>query len=157
MPLELLAPLVVLGVAIVVLAVHVSGGSRPLSLATEAAVRAAWAEAEPDRPLSEVLPCPDGRAAVVIDGAGVPALLWTLGADPVVRELHPGVLRAVEERREAIRLYLDDFAAPVVEIGVPDTAVRAVWIARFRRFSSAAEPGAASNPERLAPSEISAQ
>ncbi|MEO1001233.1 MAG: hypothetical protein AAFW69_11640 [Pseudomonadota bacterium] len=131
MPLELLGPLVVLGILGVVALVHMTGGSARPGLAGPEHARAAFTAARPEAEVAEVELMPGGQAALVTLAGGDAALLWLMGDDPVVRELEPGILTRVEVGRRGLRLHLADFTAPRVEIAMADPGDRAAWAGRL--------------------------
>lgn len=88
MPLEILGPLVVIGIAGVAVLLHVLGYSRRVDLSDAALARAAWLREFPETQVLNIAPADNGRAALVISTIG-PGVVWAFGADTVARRLPP--------------------------------------------------------------------
>lgn len=124
MPLHVLGALVVGGITLVVLLVHLFGGSRGARFETEAAARDAlladYPEADPGA--AEMLD--DGRGAVFAAGRGA-GLALAFGAGRLTRLFAPGDLTRVEDRVDGLRLHTADFGAPNLFLPCADQDRRA--------------------------------
>ncbi len=128
-PLHLLLPLVVGGVALTVGLTHLLGGSTPAALSVEA-ITDLLALDLPDAVVDEVLLADDRRAALVTLRSGHAAVL-VLG-DRLVSRLLPAGLRA-EATERGLRLRLPDPGCPRIDVALSDSARRQEWLDRLRR------------------------
>lgn len=141
MPLELLGPLVVAGIALIVLLVRGLGLSRPLRFEDPEAARAAYLHDEPDDSAAalraEVLLADDGMAALIAlpDALGVAA---AFGGGAVTRRIPQGAVRA-RESRDGIALLSDDFGAPRILLRIDRPGGRAEARAMLRRYGAVEE------------------
>ena len=121
MPLSVLIPLVVTGIAGIVLILHLLGLSAPAQLADSAAARRAWLREFPDLPPTGITLTHDRRAAVIETHDG-PGVVWTVGADTTARRLTHAEIRRIGDGHE---LRLADFTAPRVRLSLDaDTVAR---------------------------------
>ncbi|WP_298678798.1 hypothetical protein [uncultured Lentibacter sp.] len=125
MPLEILLPLVVLGIAGLGLALHLLGFSTPLRLTCEAHVRAAWLREHPEDAPQTILLTQDGRAALLRLASGHLGLLRALGADTVAQYLGRATWQITAN---GIKLTLPDFATQPLNIRLTE-AERQDWLA----------------------------
>ena len=131
MPLSVLGPLVVLGIAGVVWLVHALGLSRPVRLDEASALAAYLREFPGESPRNpRVLLADDRRAALIFFG-GALGVAQVFGDAAVARRLGPGEGR-LEETAAGLRLRTRDFAAPVFAIAIADPARRAEALALAR-------------------------
>ncbi|HSO48521.1 MAG TPA: hypothetical protein VLQ68_11385 [Rhizobiaceae bacterium] len=113
MPLEFLAIMVAIGLALVIGAVHFSGLSRPARLADADQARARFLLDYPDEAIGEIVLGRDGNAAFISLSAGRIGLVHAMGDRFVTRILERRVVRAVEpDGSGALVLKLDDFTLP---------------------------------------------
>ena len=110
MPLQILLPLVVGGIAAIAVILHLLGLSRPRRFDGVDDAMRAWRREQPDRPPTGAYLAGDGRAALITLDAGT-GLVWCHGADTVARPL--GGAR-ITETAQGLRINLPDFAAPEV-------------------------------------------
>jgi hypothetical protein len=115
MSLPLLLSVVALGIAGIVLLVHLTGGSKPARMGDDMAARAAWGAAFAEHPPLRVIRAQSGQAAL-IEFAGGRGLIWCLGDDTVARVLRPGLLRTCTAKSPGLCLRLNDFDAPTVDL-----------------------------------------
>jgi len=122
MPLSILLPMVVLGIAGIAVLLHLLGLSRRAVLADEAAARAAWLREFPaDAPIHVTL-CHDRSAALIETGQG-PGVVWPMGADTTARYLTGARARRT---KTGLRLDLPDYTAPRVHLTL-DAGEAARW------------------------------
>lgn len=114
MPLELLALLVVVGIAGIALILHLTGHSLSDPLTPERA-SAAWLREFPEAEPEDLRLSDDGRAALVITPIG-PGIVWSMGADTAARLLTDPP--EVEPDRDGITVRLRDFTAPRIHISL---------------------------------------
>lgn len=124
MPLSILLPMVVLGIAGIAVLLHVLGLSRRATLADTAAARAAWMREFPEDTPIRVILCHDHSAALIetAEGRGV---VWPMGADTTARYLSGARVR---QRKTGLTLDLPDYTAPRIRLTLsPDEAAN--WCA----------------------------
>jgi hypothetical protein len=113
MPLPLLVVIVVVGIAAVVFAVHMTGGSRSVTLRDEAAARERFAVDHPEIAVTRVWLTADRTAAVLDLGGGTAGLVHAIGGKFLTRivgaEDLAGAPRASGDR---LALRLRDFTWP---------------------------------------------
>jgi len=122
MPLSILLPMVVMGIAAIAVLLHLLGLSRRATLPNVAAARAAWLREFPtDAPIHVTL-CANRSAALIAseNGRGV---VWPMGADTTAR-----YLTGVRARRTktGLRLDLPDYTAPRIHLTL-DPDETAAW------------------------------
>lgn len=117
MPLSLLLPMVILGIAGIALLLHLLGLSRPALLASEAAARAAWLREFPEDTPTRVVLSHDNHAAL-IDTAQGRGIVWPMGADTVAR-----YLTGAEIIRTSTGLNIDlpDYTAPRIRLRLDES------------------------------------
>ena len=121
MPLGILVPLVICGIASVAVLLHLLGLSQPASLADEHAARAAWRDEFPDTPATRVVLSHDHSAALVQTRKG-PGLVWPMGADTTARFLTDAT---ITQTATGLRIDLPDYTAPHIDLRLdPDEARR---------------------------------
>jgi|TARA_R110000851_G_scaffold170606_1_gene316929 hypothetical protein len=124
MPLSILLPMVILGIAGIAVLLHVLGLSRRATLSDAAAARAAWLREFPEDAPTKVILCHDHSAALIetAQGRGV---VWPMGADTTARYLRGARVR---QRKTGLTLDLPDYTAPRIRLTLsPDEA--ASWCA----------------------------
>lgn len=84
MPLHILGPMVVIGIAAIALILHLMGRTSPRRLADETEARAAWEREYPENAALSVFLSTDQRAALIRATRGV-GLVWCFGDDTVAR------------------------------------------------------------------------
>lgn len=126
MPLSILLPMVIVGIAGITLLLHLLNLSRPLHFPDEAAARAAWLREFPDVPVDRVILCKTCLAALIETNSG-PGVVWAMGADSTARFLTGARATA---RPNGVMLSLPDFTAPQIFIAMgPDE--KDVWLSRL--------------------------
>ena len=121
MPLGILLPLVICGIAGIAVLLHVLGRSKPASLVDEHAARAAWSDEFPDDPATTVVLSHDHRAALLQTRKG-PGLVWPMGADTTARFLTDA---KITQTTTGLRIDLPDYTAPHIDLRLdPDEARR---------------------------------
>lgn len=126
MPLTVLLPLVVIGIAGIAAILHLLGYSRAYSFASDADARAAWAREFPGDRTDGATVCASGRAALVDTTRG-PGLVWAMGADTACRVLDGGRASLTSS---GLTIRFPDFNAPRVSLAMPPAEARA-WAARI--------------------------
>ncbi|MBV0913237.1 hypothetical protein [Anianabacter salinae] len=126
MPLAVMLPLVVVGIAGIVGLLHLLGYTGGFRMATGDDARAAWLRQFPEDTVTGAVPCSTGSAALVDTGRG-PGLVWAFGADSVCRMLDGGRARIT---RHGLRIRFPDFNAPSVTLAMPPDEA-AAWAARI--------------------------
>jgi len=122
MPLSILLPMVLLGIAGLAGLMHLLGLSRRTRLADAAAARAAWLREFPGDASVTVTLCRDGSAALIATARGH-GLVWGVGADTTARHLSGARLLPT---RRGLRIDLPDYTAPHIRLSLdPDEA--AAW------------------------------
>ena len=123
MPLAVLLPVVILGIAGIGLLLHLTGQSRSLTLTDTATARQHWDRHWPGASIAALDLA--GGAALVLDQDG-PGLLRPFGADTVAPRLAD-----LTETPEGLRAEFHDFAAPPVTLRLdPDARTR--WLTLWR-------------------------
>lgn len=112
MPLSLLLPMVILGIAGIALLLHVLGLSRPALLANKAAARAAWLREFPDDAPSRITLSHDNHAALIETARGH-GVVWPMGADTAARYLTGAQITRTEA---GLNISLPDYTAPRIRL-----------------------------------------
>ena len=112
MPLEILGPVVVLGIAGIALLLHRLGLSEQFELTGEH-TRTAWLREVPDDVPTQILIAKTRNAALLRLASGELGLVSVMGADTAARYLTDA---RWQHSDEGITLHLPDFAAPHVTI-----------------------------------------
>lgn len=108
MPLSILLPTVIIGIAAITLLLHLLGLSRPATLTGDADARAAWAREFGDDPATRVILSHDHHAALIETNLGA-GIVWPVGADMTARYLTgAGITRT----GAGLRIDLPDYTAP---------------------------------------------
>ncbi len=124
MPLSILLPMVVLGIAGIAVLLHVLGLSRRATLSDAAAARAAWLREFPEDSPIRVILCHDHSAALIETARGR-GVVWPMGADTTARYLNGARIR---QRKTGLTLDLPDYTAPRIRLTLaPDEAAN--WCA----------------------------
>ena len=122
MPLEILLPMVVFGIAGITLLLHLLGLSRRALLADAGAARAAWLREFPEDAPTRVVLSQDHRAALVETPLGK-GVIWPMGADTTARYLDGAT---ITRTATGLRLDLPDYSAPRIHLTL-DAAEAALW------------------------------
>lgn len=123
MPLEILAPMVVIGIAGIALMLHLSGLSRTQPLTADRVTRD-WLAQMPALPPLSVAFSDDSRTALIETAQG-PGLLWVFGADTAARLFtDPPTLAETPDR---LIVTTGDFTAPRVSIALAGAGDRQRW------------------------------
>lgn len=112
MPLNILLPMVIVGIAGIAVLLHLLGLSRPASFDTETRARAAWLREFPDDVPVRITLCEDHSAALIglADGFGV---VWPMGADTTARHLTGAQIISA---KDGIHITLPDYTAPRIHL-----------------------------------------
>ena len=126
MPLSILLPLVVFGIAGIVLLIRLMRPTPPLIFTDEGHARAIWDHRNHDAPSTEII-LNSAKTHALIETASGPGLLWSFGVDPVTRLLdHPFDLKDI---KTGLRIVTHDFTAPNIDIPLPEATSRRRWTA----------------------------
>lgn len=92
MPLLILAPMVIIGIAGIAIALHFMGFSQRRLLTSSEAVQRAWAREFPNLQVAKVLVASGHHALVTLRGGGC-GLVWSMGADTAARPFGLGAVK----------------------------------------------------------------
>ncbi|SLN64092.1 hypothetical protein PEL8287_03516 [Roseovarius litorisediminis] len=112
MPLSILLPMVVIGIAGLVLLLHLLGLSHPATLTGDADARAAWAREFPDDTATRVILSHDHHAALIETARGT-GIVWHMGADTTARYLAGA---HITRTARGLRIDLPDYTAPHINL-----------------------------------------
>ena len=113
MPLSVLLPLVVGGIAGIVILLHLLGLSRRAVIMDGETACAAWGDEFDGDPARVATLCRDGHAALIETHTGRHGLVFSMGADTTARYLDGAKLT---ETRGGLRIDLPDFTAPHIHL-----------------------------------------
>lgn len=116
MPLQILLPMVVIGIAGIVVLLHMLGRSELARLEDDDAARRAWLREYPGTPPARVILSHDRHAALIetARGAGV---VWPMGMDTTARFLRGATIRRT---KDGLCIDLPDFTAPRIRLRLND-------------------------------------
>jgi hypothetical protein len=132
LPLEVVLGMVGVGVPLVVLLAHLTGGSTPHPLA-EAALRARIADEAPRATVEAVQIADDGAMALARTADGRIWVAWAMESHPSVRAL-PRTAR-LTETDAGVAISLADPSWPDRTVRLADPALRDPWLAAFETKS----------------------
>lgn len=132
MPLQILLPMVVIGIAGVVILLHMLGRSELARFEDEDAARRAWLREYPGTPPTRVILSHDRHAALIetVHGAGV---VWPMGMDTTARFLNGADIRRTGD---GLHVDLPDFAAPRIRLRLEDDEAE-LWPTLMERKENA--------------------
>ncbi|MBY5986410.1 MULTISPECIES: hypothetical protein [Roseovarius] len=112
MPLSILLPMVVLGIAGIAVLLHLLGLSQPATFDNEAAAGRAWLREFPEDTPTRITLSHDRHAALVetLQGRGV---VWPMGADTTARYLDGA---EITQTGTGLRIALPDYTAPRITL-----------------------------------------
>jgi len=113
MPLSILLPLVVFGIAGIVALISLLRPSPPLRLSSPEQARRIWNHRNPDNP-ARALHLNARATHALVETDKCPGLLWVFGIDPVTREL--GEHTDIHTTGKGLHLRLHDVTAPTLDI-----------------------------------------
>ena len=134
MPLELLGPLVVFGIAGLVWLVHLMGWTRSPQYADFAAAARTFSADFPAARVEDGALADDRRAALFATGEGVGFAGW-LGDGPLTRHFRRGEVAGAAERGDRLSIETVDFGAPAFALRLSDAAERAKWRTRIEALA----------------------
>lgn len=112
MPLSILLPLVIGGIAGLAVLMHMLGLSRSAVIADPAAARRAWLREFPDDAPARVILCQQGSAALIETARGR-GVVWPMGADTTARYTSGARVRRI---KTGLALDLPDYTAPRIRL-----------------------------------------
>ena len=112
MPLHILIPMVVIGIAGITVLLHLLGLTSRVSFADENAARAAWLREFPEDMPDQITLSRNRHAALLQTRRGC-GLVWAMGADTTARYVR---CAAITRTRGGLRLDLRDFGAAHVHL-----------------------------------------
>ncbi len=124
MPLSILLPLVVFGIAGIAVLLHLMGKSRRLAFETVADVERHWHNQYPKFWVERVVMSKGGHHALVDSNVGV-GLVWSMGADAACRLLENDA--TVRETERGLTIATGDYTAPTIFVALPDQNDRRLW------------------------------
>ena len=128
MPLSILIPMVVLGIAGIALILHLLGYSRARTFAAAEEAQAAWLRQYPEDRVVRVLLSDDRQAALVQSASGA-GVVWAIGADTTARSTTGGT---VEEEKAGLAFRFPDVTAPALRVALHHPDARNVWLRIIR-------------------------
>ncbi|NOX39505.1 MAG: hypothetical protein GXP05_03055 [Alphaproteobacteria bacterium] len=124
MPLQVLLPLVVIGITAIVLLIRAMRPTPPLTFATTDQAKAVWDHRNHDHEATRAHLNLAQTHALIETRQGI-GLLWSFGVDPVTRHFRPPV--ACRQTTKGLRLVTHDFTAPIIDIPLTDRDIRTTW------------------------------
>jgi hypothetical protein len=115
--------MVVIGIAGIVILLHLLGLSRPRRFDSETQARAAWEREMDDAAISRVILCHNHSAALIETDRG-PGVVWPMGADSTARYLAGA---RIDRTPDGIVIHLPDFTAPRIRLEL-DADEAALWL-----------------------------
>jgi hypothetical protein len=109
MPLAILLPMVVIGIAGIGVILHLAGLSRKAALACDAAAMAVWDDAIDTDPACAATLSRDRDAALITTAAGRQGVVFAMGADWAARPLDGA---QIDRTGDLLTIRLADFTAP---------------------------------------------
>jgi len=125
MSLPLLGAMVVVGIAAIVLAVHLTGGSRAARLADQAHARDRFREDFPDEKVEDVVLTEEHRAAFLPLAGGGMGIVHGFGDRFFTRIVDPEDILAIEASGPVLRIRLNEFSWKGGEFRFSDAATAA--------------------------------
>ena len=139
MPLHILAILVVVGLAVIIAAVHFSGGSRAIAPMTAEQAKQRFMQDHQTFDLVDCHVADDGRTALVFSSdprqGGV---VLQMGDKLVTRRLDPALIASLVPSQKGLQLSLRDFTLPKVSIALSQENDRSVLADRLQRLTGEA-------------------
>ncbi len=112
MPLSVLVPMVVLGIAGIAALLHLLGLSAQAPLDSDDAAGAAWLREFPDDPPLRILRCAT-QAAALVETAKGRGIVWPMGADTTARYLDGA---RIAPMATGLVVHLPDVTAPKIRL-----------------------------------------
>lgn len=124
MPLNILLPIVVVGIVAIVVLIWVLNPTPRLVFRSKADVVEIWNRRNPNAEARSVVLNPDNSAALVTTRAGA-GLVWSFGADAVTRPFQRSSECA--DTADGLVIKSHDFTAPKILIRLPRASDRVKW------------------------------
>lgn len=123
MPLELLGLLVAVSLAIVIAAVHLTGGRRTGALDDET-VRAIWQREWQEEAAGEVIVADDRKTAFLLEEGGGVGVVRQMGAHHIARRIEAGTVARTTESAQKVRMQLRDTTLPRLRVSIANDGQR---------------------------------
>lgn len=133
MPLPILAATVVIGLALILLAVRVFLGGTPARFKTAGDAESAWLREQPSAPVQDIRLSDDGAAALLTLSDGGAGLVWKMGADSAARPVTAQT--SVRNTPEGLRISWPGLDTAALRIRLQDRQIRADWADRLSQSS----------------------
>ena len=133
MPLSMLIVIVIIGLAVVIGAVHVFGGERAAAL-DEHAVRDIWRYEFGEESTVEAVVSDDRTTGFLKVADNAIGLVRQMGAHHIVRRLDAGSVNSVQITGRRINLNLTETTLPRLQISIDDDSKRAEVIAMLENL-----------------------
>lgn len=130
MPLSILLPMVVIGIAMIAMLLHLLGLSRPATISDSKTARAAWLREFPDHTPTRVTLCKNHSAALIETARGH-GIVWPMGADTTARYLTNA---QVAHSTTGLRIDLPDYTAPHIHLALAPEEM-ALWRDKLKDFA----------------------
>jgi len=125
MPLNVLLPMVVIGIVAIAVILHMLGLSRRTVMSDSNQACIAWDDEFDEDPAQDAVLCHDGHAALITARSGRHGIVFAMGADTTARYLDGARLGATAT---GLRVDLPDFTAPHIHLTL-DAGEAARWAA----------------------------
>lgn len=131
MPLEILLPLVVLGVPLIVWLARLTGAEKESFLLTASSIKARLKRERDDFACNDMLIAADQHAALATDpDSGETGLVFVFGDKTVARLFTAGQDTKIEDKPSGLRLSFKDFTLPDLDITLNEDE-KSLWKQRL--------------------------
>lgn len=135
MPLYILAPMVVVGLALVIGCGYLLDRKKSRKPLDEAGFRKRFARDFPNEEVDEIILASDGLSALLrLASAGKVGLVFQMGQNQSTRLLEPGSVQHISQTAAGLELVLKDFSAHCVKIELKDPAKTLRLLSWFKAF-----------------------
>lgn len=133
MPLHILAILVVVGLTVIIAAVHFSGGSRAIAPMTAELAKSRFLQDHQTFDLADCHVADDGRTALIFSrDPQQGGVVLQMGDKLVTRRLDGGVFAALAQSDDGLHLSLKDFTMPKISVALAEEGNRTTLAQRLR-------------------------
>lgn len=131
MPLEILLPMVAIGITTIVVLTHLFGFSKTFKFTGDELASARWLRENPYDTVDGVVINHDRSVALISASSGLGAV-WAMGADTTTRHLDHSDIEITDY---GLMLRLHDFAAPKLHLQL-DTDEMQLWQAKLKELNT---------------------